>query len=88
MGLDARKPFIGGLRTTKAQTSLRICADQPAHSHRLISAFVIRLLASMISKLASSEISIFWLVSVAKDTGLSLTLSETPDSFCRDEAQL
>ena len=26
MGLDARKPVFGGLRTTKAQTSLRICA--------------------------------------------------------------
>ena len=27
MGLDARKPVFGGLRTTKAQTSLRIRAD-------------------------------------------------------------
>ena len=26
MGLDARKPVFGGLRTTKAQTSLCICA--------------------------------------------------------------
>ena len=26
MGIDARKPVFGGLRTTKAQTSLRICA--------------------------------------------------------------
>ena len=26
MGLDARKPVFGGLRTTKAQTSLRIRA--------------------------------------------------------------
>ena len=26
MGLDARKPFFGGLRKTKAQTSLRIGA--------------------------------------------------------------
>ena len=34
-------------------------ADQPAHPRRLISAFVIRLLESIISKLASSEISIF-----------------------------
>ena len=32
---------------------------QPAHPRRLISAFVIRLLDSFISKLASSEISIF-----------------------------
>ena len=34
-------------------------ADQPAHTRRLISAFVIRLLEGIISKLASSEISIF-----------------------------
>ena len=27
MGFDARKPVFGGLRTTKAQTSLRIWAD-------------------------------------------------------------
>ena len=33
--------------------------DQPAHARRLISFFVIRLLESIISKLASSEISIF-----------------------------
>ena len=34
-------------------------ADQPAHQRRLTSACVIRLLESIISKLASSEISIF-----------------------------
>ena len=44
----------------------------------MISAFVIRFSKSMISKLDSSEISLFWLVSVAGETGLSLTLSETP----------
>ena len=50
MGLDARKPVSRGLRTTKAQTSLR----------RLISAFVIRFLLSIISRLATSEnIAIF-----------------------------
>ena len=53
-------------------------ADQPAHPHSLISTFVIRLFESIISRLASSEISIFWLVSVAEETGLSLALSETP----------
>ena len=59
MDLDARKPVFGGMRTTKAQTSLR----------RLISAFVIRFLESIISKLATSKISIFELVSVAEQTG-------------------
>ena len=34
-------------------------ADQPAHPRSLISAFVIRVLKSTISKLASSEISVF-----------------------------
>ena len=33
--------------------------DQTAHSHSLISAFVIRLLESIICKLATGEISIF-----------------------------
>ena len=53
-------------------------ADQPAHPRRLISAFVIPLMERIISQLASSEISIFCIVSVAKETGLSLALSETP----------
>ena len=53
-------------------------ADQPAHPGRLISTFVIRLLESIISILATSEISIFWLVSEAEQAGLNLTLSETP----------
>ena len=34
-------------------------ADQPAHTRSLISAFVFRLLESIISRLASNEISIF-----------------------------
>ena len=46
MGLDARKPVFGGLRTTKVQTSL-------------ISTFVIGFLESIISRLAMSEISFF-----------------------------
>ena len=48
----ARKPVYGGLRTTKG-------ADQPAHPHSLISAFVIRFLENFICKLATGEISIF-----------------------------
>ena len=52
MGSVARKPVFMGLRTTKAQTSLRSC-------ERLISTFVIRFLEGIISKLATSEISIF-----------------------------
>ena len=52
-------------------------ADQPVHPHRLINAFVIYILESTISILATSEISIFLLVSVAEETGLSLALHET-----------
>ena len=53
-------------------------ADQPAHPCSLISAFVIRLLEIIISRLATNEISFFYLVSVAEQAGLSLPLSETP----------
>ena len=53
-------------------------ADQPVRVRRLISTFVIRFLERMISKLATAgENSIFWLVSVAEQAGLSLPLSET-----------
>ena len=53
-------------------------ADQPVHPHSLISALVIRCLETIISKLATSEIAIFKLVSEADESGLSLALSETP----------
>ena len=49
MVLDARKSVFGILRITPAQTSLR----------SLISAFVICFLESIISRLATSEISNF-----------------------------
>ena len=65
MSRDARKPVFGGLQTTQA------------HLHSLISAFVIRLLESSISKLATGEISIFKLVSEAEQTGLGVALFET-----------
>ena len=51
--------------------------DQSAHARSLISAFVIRFSISIISELATSEISIFYLVPVAEETDLSLALSET-----------
>ena len=35
------------------------CAEQPAHPRRLPNAFIIRLLESTISKLATAKISIF-----------------------------
>ena len=52
MSLDARKPVFGGVANNKD-------TDQPAHPRRLISAFVICLLESIISRFATTEISIF-----------------------------
>ena len=52
--------------------------DQPGHLPSLISAFVIRFVESIVCKLATDEISIFWLVLVAEETGLKLALLETP----------
>ena len=60
-----RKPVFGGLLRTKAQT------DQQ---------FVIQILLSIISRLATSKISIVLLVSIAEETGLNLALSETPNT--------
>ena len=77
MGLDKRNPVFGDLRTTKAL------------SCRLISSFVVCFLESMTVKLATSEISIFLIVSVAEETGLSLALwKNLKDRFCRVEAQI
>ena len=44
-------------------------ADQPAHPRSLISAIAIRLLESMIAKVATCKLSIFLLVAVAEQTG-------------------
>ena len=64
-------------------------ADRPAHLRSLISTFVSRDLESTISKLATSEISIFYLVSVPEQVGLNLTFVGDPeDRFSREEAQL
>ena len=60
MGLVVRKPvfffvfFWGGEGLAN-----NIGTDQPEHPRSLISAFVIRFLESIISRLATSEISIF-----------------------------
>ena len=64
-----RQPVFGGLRTTEAQTT---CA-----SHIVISAFVIHLFESIISNLVTSEILIFYVVSVAEQAILVTTVSET-----------
>ena len=53
-------------------------ADQPAHLHRLISAFVVRCLDSIIPLVSISDISNLCLASVTVQAGLCLTWSQTP----------
>ena len=59
VGLDMRKLVLQWCANNKS-------ADQPGHTHSLISTFVISLLESIISRLATSDILIFKLVSVAE----------------------
>ena len=54
LGLEGREPVLGG-----GVGADNTGADQLAHLRRLISAFVVRLFESIISKLTTSEISIF-----------------------------
>ena len=70
MGHDEKTCLRGAANNTGA--------DQPVHPRSLISAFVIRSLKSTICKLATGESLIFYLVSVAEQTGLKLALLETP----------
>ena len=52
-------------------------ADQPAHRRSLISAFVVRCLDSIISRVSLCAISWLYLVSVAEQIGSSLSWSKT-----------
>ena len=67
--------------TTKNDTSVTTAnnkgTDQLAHPRSLISAFAIYKLNSIAFKLAPSETSIFYLVSVAEKAGFGMILSET-----------
>ena len=64
-------------------------ADQPAHLHSLISAFVVRCLDSLIPILAMSKVSRLWLLPIAKQACLSLTWSQIPeDIFSSDMAHI
>ena len=53
-------------------------ADQPAHPRSLISTPVVRCLDSIIPLVSISEVSSLSLASVAEQTGLSITWSQTP----------
>ena len=64
-------------------------ADQSAHPHSLISAFVVHCLDSVVSPVSATKISSLMLASVAEQASLSLTWSETlEDTFSHDEAQM
>ena len=64
-------------------------ADQTAHSRSLISAFVVRCQDRMIPLVYISEISRFYLVSVAEQVSWCLAWSETPeDTFSHGVAQM
>ena len=65
------KTCLGGFANNKG-------ADQPAHACSLINAFVIRFSESSKPKLATNDISMFYIVSVAEQAGLRLTWSDTP----------
>ena len=52
-------------------------ADQPVHSHSLISTFAVHCLGSIIPILAIGKISRLYLISVAEQASLSLTGSDT-----------
>ena len=62
-------------------------ADQPVHPCSLINTFVVCCLDSMRCILAISNVSRFWLASVAEQAGLNLTWSKIPtDTFLHDMA--
>ena len=63
-------------------------ADQSVHPSSLISAFVVRFLESIISRLDSGEISTFQLVPVAEETDLKIPLSKPQRQVCHDEAKM
>ena len=64
-------------------------ADQPARMRRLISTIVVRCQDRMIPPVYISEISRFYLVSVAEQVYLCLASSETPeDTFSHGVAHL
>ena len=52
-------------------------ADKPAHPHSLISAFIVRILDSIIPLVSRSKISRLYLASEAAQPGLRFTWSET-----------
>ena len=71
MGLNVRKPVFG---VCEQQRRRPACCTYGQTDQCL----VVHFLKSIISELATSQISSFKLVSVAEETGLSLAFSEAP----------
>ena len=64
-------------------------ADQPAHPRSLINAIVVHCIDSKIPQVSISEMSSFYLASVAEQAGFSHTRLQTPENrFSRDVAQI
>ena len=62
---------------------------QLAHPRSLINAFAIHTLSTIVFKLAPSETSLFYLVSVAEKAGFWYDLIGNPeDKFCRIDAHI
>ena len=86
--------FVNGYGPRHEINGLRVFANNkgadqpaPAHTRSLISTFVICLLESLISNLAISSISIFYLVSEVEQTGFGMAWSETSKTrFCHVRA--
>ena len=80
MILNYSRPTLNYERCAR-NSAIGVCkkkgANQLAHPRSLISAFAIHKLNSIVSKLAPSEISLFYLVSVAEGAGFGMILSET-----------
>ena len=77
---------VYGTRCEKTCLRGRCANNKHADPGGPICAFVIRLLESIISELASRGILIFKLVSVAEQAGLNHTVSNPEDRVCRIKA--
>ena len=77
MGRDVRKPVFGGLRATKAQTSLYICAVCSAPL--LFAYWKVSYTNLILAKFKFS--SYIYVVSVAEQADLGMTISEIPKIY-------
>ena len=83
MSLNYSRPTLNLLKVREEfchrglQSASKKGTDQLAHPRSLISAFAIYKLNSIVFRLAPSETSLFYLVSVAENADIGMILSET-----------